>query len=67
MDETLANRLKLPLKQTQISQVSMVFTDHRLPSGGAPPEKLITGKADWSPGWQLSDEIIDATECIDHK
>jgi len=54
--ESLAHRLKLPLKQIRI-QGGGVFSSPRLPGGSEASEVPESLSADWDPLWAISDEL----------
>jgi len=56
--DELAGRLTMPLKQARISGGG-VFSSRRLPGGGDDaPEELLSAGAEWSPAWEIHDELI---------
>jgi len=61
-NQDLADRLATPLRTTSIEMSKTMFYADRLPSGGTPPETLLSEDAAWSPAWQIDDEIIQLQE-----
>ena len=62
-DDTLADRLKQPLKQTRIACELTLFSSDAC--GGeveTPPAKLLTENEAWYPGWEIEDEIVESRE-----
>jgi hypothetical protein len=68
--EDLEQRLQQPLRQTKIiadvnlSPESLPGNDQN-PFNNSPPEELLTAHADWTAGWQISDEIMELREQAD--
>ena len=63
--QDLSDRLAAPLRTTIVEAPRMVYTSQKLPSGGTPPDTLLSEKADWSPAWQVTDEIAEAQEEVE--
>jgi len=60
--QDLAAELAAPLRGITFQCEKVKFTGDRLPRDGIPPDTLLSENADWSPGWQISDEIIESRE-----
>lgn len=57
----LADKLKQPLRESYI-KAGMRLRSTRMPSGGEPPNELLSEGADWAPAWDIADEIIHNRE-----
>lgn len=62
-DEDLCARLMQPLREVKITNTDITIHAHNLPAREEEqpmPGKLTAENADWTPGWQLTDEILQS-------
>lgn len=64
-NDDLYTRLKQPLREVRIINNDKTIAARELPGAErdeeqVPPETLMCAKADWTPGWQIADEITES-------